>query len=94
MARHRRTSPPGRFAGLLGRRSRDGRRSHLERLEEKQRAAAEATLKWLSLLREMERTGETNEARYHQYFDAYLQAKQQEKRADLEVFNIREGLVS
>jgi hypothetical protein len=40
----------------------------------------------------MDRNGETNEGRYQQYYQAYLQAKQLEKRIDLELFNLREGL--
>jgi hypothetical protein len=52
----------------------------------------EATEQWLSLLREMERNGETSEPRYETYFRAYLRSKQQEKRFDLELFNMRQGL--
>jgi hypothetical protein len=40
----------------------------------------------------MDRNGETNEGRYQQYYQAYLRAKQLEKRIDLELFNLREGL--
>lgn len=92
MARARNLSPVGRLSGLLRRHSGARSDSEFRRLEEKYRTAAEATQQWLSLLREMERNGETNEARYEQYFHAYLQAKQLEKRTDLELFNLREGL--
>jgi hypothetical protein len=40
----------------------------------------------------MERNGESDEGRYEQYYQAYLQAKQLEKRTDLDLFNLREGL--
>jgi hypothetical protein len=92
MARARHDSPVGRLSGLLRRRSGARSDSEFRRLEEKYRTAADATQQWLSLLREMDRNGETNEGRYQQYYDAYLQAKQLEKRIDLELFNLREGL--
>jgi hypothetical protein len=41
----------------------------------------------------MERNGESGEARYDLYFQAYLQAKQQQKRVDLELFNLKQGHV-
>jgi hypothetical protein len=92
MARARYDSPVGRLSGLLRRRSGARSNSELRRLEEKYRTAADATQQWLALLREMDRNGETNEGRYQQYYQAYLQAKQLEKRIDLELFNLREGL--
>jgi uncharacterized protein involved in exopolysaccharide biosynthesis len=93
MARARKDSPVGRFAGVLRRWSGASSDSQIRRLEDKCKTASEATQQWLSLLREMERNGETNESRYEQYFRAYLQAKQLEKRTDLELFNLREGLI-
>lgn len=92
MARARSNSPVGRLSGLLRRRTGAASDSEVRRLEEKYTTAVEATRQWLSLVREMERNGETNEGRYEQYYHAYLQAKQLEKRADLELFNLREGL--
>ena len=92
MARARYDSPVGRLSGLFGRRSGNPSDSELRRLEEKYKTAAAATQQWLSLLREMERNGETDEGRYEQYYGAYLQAKQLEKRIDLDLFNLREGL--
>ena len=92
MARARKNSPVGRLSGLLRRRSGTRSDSEFRRLEDKYKTASAATQQWLSLLREMECNGETNESRYEQYFHAYLQAKQLEKRTDLELFNLREGL--
>lgn len=63
------------------------------RLEEKRRGLAQATEQWLSLLHDMERSGESGDPRYETYFKAYVEAKRQEKRADLELFNLRRGLV-
>lgn len=77
--------------GLLGKKDRRG--PDLERLEERYRALATASEQWLSLLREMERNGETAEPRYEQYYRAYIEARQQEKRVDLQLFNLRKGLV-
>jgi hypothetical protein len=65
----------------------------LQRMEEKQASLQKATQQWLSLLREMERNGESGEARYDHYFQAYLQAKRQQKRVELELFNLRQGHV-
>jgi uncharacterized protein involved in exopolysaccharide biosynthesis len=92
MARARYVSPVGRLSGLLRRRSSNASDSEIRRLEEKYKTAAAATQQWLSLLREMERNGETDEVRYEQYYRAYLQSKQLEKRTDLHLFNLREGL--
>lgn len=72
---------------LFSRPSNPGR--DLERVEEKRRDMAAATQKWLSLLREMEQAGQTGDAKYEAYYQAYLRAKQQQKRADLELFNLR-----
>lgn len=92
MARAGNDSPGRGFSGLLRRRSGPRSDSEFRRLEAKHETARETTQQWLSLLREMERNGETNESRYEQYFRAYLEAKQLEKRTDLELFNHREGL--
>jgi uncharacterized protein involved in exopolysaccharide biosynthesis len=92
MARARKDSPGRGFSGLLRRRSGARSDSEFRRLEAKHKTASETTQQWLSLLRELERNGETNESRYEQYFRAYLEAKQLEKRTDLELFNLREGL--
>lgn len=92
MARASFDSPVNRLSGLLRRRLGNADDTELRRVEEKYRAAVDATQQWLALLREMERNGETNESRYEQYYSAYLQAKQLEKRTDLELFNLREGL--
>jgi hypothetical protein len=42
----------------------------------------------------MEAAGQTTDPRYETYYQAYLQAKQQQKRADLELFNLRQSLTS
>lgn len=72
---------------LLSRPVHDG--AGARRIEERRRGLAEATEQWLSLLREMEQDGQTGDAKYEAYYRAYLQAKQQQKRADLELFNLR-----
>ncbi|HLJ68188.1 MAG TPA: hypothetical protein VKX16_12595 [Chloroflexota bacterium] len=66
----------------------------LERLEARREAHSRAKEQWLSVLRDMERDGQTGEARYESYYRAYMTAKQQEKRAELELFNLRQGLSS
>lgn len=68
--------------------------SSVERIEERKRTLSRATEQWLSLLREMEHAGQTGEARYETYYRAYLQSKEQQKRVDLELFNVRRGLTS
>jgi vacuolar-type H+-ATPase catalytic subunit A/Vma1 len=75
--RSRRTEPPA---------------AELRRLAEKLDALAEATQKWVSVLRDMEGRGESGDPSYETYFDAYMQAKRQEKRVELEFFNLRQGL--
>lgn len=67
--------------------------SESRRLEEKLRGLTNAAEQWMSLLREMERNGESGGGEYERYFQAYIEAKQQEKRVDLELFNVRHGLV-
>ena len=64
----------------------------VRKVEEKRKAAAEATRGWVSLLREMEHNGESSLPRYETYYTAYLQSREQEKRIDLELFNLRQGL--
>lgn len=64
----------------------------VRRIEQRSRTASAATQQWLALLREMEDQGQTTDARYETYYQAYLQAKQQQKRADLELFNLRQSL--
>lgn len=84
---------PGAFS-LFGVRSRKAPAAvDIRRLEEKHRQLAQATEHWLGLLREMERTGESDSKRYDIYFRSYIEAREQEKRADLELFNHRRGLV-
>ncbi|HEX6506551.1 MAG TPA: hypothetical protein VF221_02870 [Chloroflexota bacterium] len=92
MARARGLSPVGFLTGLFRRRSRSSDAAVFHRTEERRRASEAATQQWLALLREMEHNGETDEPRYETYYRAYLQSKQQEKRADLELFNLRQGL--
>jgi hypothetical protein len=75
----------------LGRSRRDPA-SDYKRLEEKRRALSEATHKWVQLLRDMERDGQTSDPNYERYFQAYIKAQQQEKRVDLELFNLQQGL--
>lgn len=89
MALLRSTSP-------LGRRERDTgheERAEVRRLQERQENMHRATEEWLSLLREMEANGESASMQYERYYQAYLQAKQQKKMVDLELFNRRRGLV-
>lgn len=83
------------MAGLSGRRRRtqEDVPAAIARLEEKHRQMHGATEEWLQLLREMERNGESSQARYETYYQAYVQAREQEKRVDLELFNLRQGLV-
>lgn len=64
----------------------------VRRIEERRRGLAAATDEWLSLLREMEHAGQTGDARYEAYYQAYLRSKQQQKRADLDLFNLRSGV--
>lgn len=68
-------------------------RAEVRRLQERQENAQRATEEWLSLLREMELNGETATTQYERYYQAYLQAKQQQKAVDLELFNRRRGLI-
>lgn len=67
--------------------------SEVRRLEERYRVAQAATAQWQSVLRDMELSGESGDPRYETYFKAYIEARQQEKRFDLELFNLRRGLV-
>lgn len=64
----------------------------VRRIEERHRTAQEATQRWLSLLRDMEHAGQSGDARYDSYYQAYLKAKQQQKLIELELFNRRQRL--
>ena len=64
----------------------------LQRLQEKERALARTADQWRTLLRDMEHTGQSGEARYGSYYQAYLKARQQQKEAELELFNVRQKL--
>lgn len=66
----------------------------LRRLKEKHDSLSRATEEWLTLLREMERNGESGGAQYERYYQAYQQAKHQQKVVDLELFNHRQGLTT
>lgn len=92
MVRRKQVSLLGR---LLGGRQDSGRHisdQQIRRVEEKRRAAADATQQWLTLLRDLESKGESGHSTYETYYRAYLQAREQEKRVDLELFNLRQGL--
>jgi hypothetical protein len=67
-------------------------RREVQRIEERQRALADSTEKWRSLLREMEHAGQSADPRYETYYQAYLQAREKQKQVDLELFNLRRGL--
>lgn len=89
----------GRRESLLRRLTRRLRQSpepldtrEVQRIEERHRSLADATQQWLSLLREMEHAGQSGDARYETYYQAYLRAKEQQKQVDLELFNQRHGL--
>ena len=64
----------------------------VRRIEAKRRSAAEATRHWITLLRDLENSGESGKSTYESYYRAYLQAREQEKRVELELFNMRQGL--
>ncbi|MGH2443227.1 MAG: hypothetical protein ACRDFX_08695 [Chloroflexota bacterium] len=81
------------LARLFGRMGRSPGEAEYRKLEEKKKALAQATLEWHSLLREMEVNGESSDPRYESYFGAYLDAQQQEKQIDLQLFNFRNGLL-
>lgn len=86
-------SNPSPLRRLLGSRPADEGRE-LRRLRHRHESLKHATEEWLSLLREMERNGESGTPQYERYFQAYLQARQQEKAVDLELFNRRQGLLA
>jgi hypothetical protein len=44
---------------------------------------------WLSILRDMEQQGQSGELSYERYYQAYLDARQQEKDVELVLFNLR-----
>ena len=89
MGRPRHLSIFERLSKLLSRGSPEGR--DVRRIEERRRGLATATQEWLSLLRDMERSGQTGDVKYEAYYQAYLRSKQQQKRADLDLFNLRSG---
>lgn len=91
MGRQRPPSVLERLTRRLRSRGASGGERDARRIEERRRGLAAATQEWLSLLREMERAGQTGDAKYEAYYQAYLRAKQQQKRADLELFNLRSG---
>ena len=72
--------------------SNDSAAERTRRAEEKLKAASEAIEQWLSLLRELGSNGESDSAGYDTYYRAYLQAREQEKRAQLELFNLQHDL--
>lgn len=92
MGRQRKQSVFRQLGALFSGGARKASAQDVRRVEAKQRTLSQATEQWLSLLREMETRGETSDARYETYYQAYLQAKQQQKRVDLELFNLRQGL--
>jgi hypothetical protein len=65
----------------------------MRRLRERHASLQRATDEWLSLLKEMELNGESGGSQYDRYYQAYLQAKQQQKDVDLQLFNRRSGLL-
>jgi hypothetical protein len=91
---HERTSLVRRFTGLFRSRDAEPVASRYGRIEERYRSLSKAADQWLTLLQEMEAAGQTTDPRYETYYQAYLQAKQQQKRADLELFNLRQSLTS
>lgn len=86
-------SSPSPIRRLLGSRAMDEERE-MRRLREKYASLKHATEEWLSLLREMELNGESSRAEYDRYYQAYLQAKQQQKSIDLQLFNRGHGLLN
>ena len=64
--------------------------SQVRRLEEKRLSLQRATNQWLSVLRDMEQQGESSHTSYDRYYQAYLDAKQQEKQVELSLFNLRQ----
>ncbi len=66
----------------------------VRRLRERHASLKRATDQWLSLLKEMELNGESGRTEYERYYQAYLQAKQQQKDVDLQLFNRRSGLLN
>lgn len=75
--------------GLGSRRQSSDDDADVRRLERRYRDALEAMNGWTSLLRDLEHEGQTSDARYDRYFQAYLDAQRQLKRAELDLFNVR-----
>jgi phage-related minor tail protein len=65
--------------------------SQVRRLEEKRVSLQRATNQWLSLLRDMEQKGESSHTTYERYYQAYLDAKRQQKQVELSLFNLRQA---
>src|SRR5207302_1861981 len=87
-----RRSLAGRLLGLFRAGDVTTGANHYDRIEERYRNLSQAADQWLTLLHEMEAAGQTSDPRYDAYYRAYLQAKLQQKRADLELFNLRQSL--
>lgn len=85
-------SSPSPLRRLFGSRPLDEGRE-LRRLNDRHDKLKRATQQWHTLLREMESNGESGTPQYERYFQAYLQARQQERAVDLELFNHRRGLL-
>ncbi len=93
MARHAQGSLVERLQRFVGRPP-ESSHDDIRRIEERRRSLAAATQEWLALLREMEHEGRSGDAKYEAFYQAYLQAKQQQKRTELELFNLRHGLTN
>lgn len=65
----------------------------VERLEVRLRTLERVTEDWLSLVREMEASGETGDPRYERYLHAFADARHQQKQVELALFNYHRGLV-
>ena len=61
----------------------------VHRVEARYREAKASVESWTNLLRDLEDAGQTSGSMYEQYWQAYLRAKQQLKRAELDLFNLR-----
>lgn len=61
----------------------------IQRLQEKRRALQRASEEWLSLLKDMEQQGQSDEAAYERYHKAYLDAQKQQRDVELQLFNLR-----
>lgn len=68
---------------------RTSKQHEIRRIEEKQESMAAATEQWLGLLQDMQAAGQVDEERYQRYYQAYLRSKQEQKKVDLDLFNLR-----